>query len=143
MIGSLTLLCVGWAASLQQSARTTPIRPAFALRASAPTALSPAELIDQGVAIATFAPQPLWLLMIAFPRSHVTRAVMEPLAPILLLGLIHFAIVVLAASNQDAGTAPVEIFFDVFDPAQSQLDGMERLFAFRNFVAEEWPHALA
>jgi len=30
----------------------------------------------------------------------------------------------------------------VFEPSNNQLDGMERLFAYRNFVAEEWPHVL-
>ena len=35
---------------------------------------------------------------------------------------------------------PILIFADVFDPAQSQLDGMVRLFEVPDFVAEEWPH---
>ena len=56
-------------------------------------------------------------------------------------GALDFSVVALAASTQD-GTAPITIFADVFDPAQSQLDGMERLFGYRNFVAEEWPHVL-
>eukprot|EP00967_Tisochrysis_lutea_P152240 scaffold297794_cov31-Tisochrysis_lutea.AAC.2 len=110
-------------------------------RAPAPYALSSGELIDGAVKVATFAPQPLWLLMIALPRSQLTRAVMGPLGPVLGLALVHLAIVVTAASVED-GTAPITIFFDVFDPAQNPLDGMERLFAFRNFVAEEWPHVL-
>ena len=66
---------------------------------------------------------------------------MRPLYPIVALSLVHLTVVALAASTQD-GTAPITIFADVFDPAQSQLDGMERLFGYRNFVAEEWPHVL-
>jgi hypothetical protein len=103
--------------------------------------LAPADAIDLGVKIGTFAPQYLWLLMILAPNREITRKVMLPLEPIVALSLVHLAIVVLAAS-QDQGTAPIMIFADVFDPSQSQLDGMEKLFAYRNFVAEEWPHVL-
>jgi hypothetical protein len=152
-ISALSALALGWSGALQPLAlqaspnrlngRLTAISPAVhAPRARSPVALAPAELIDQGVAISTFAPQPFWLLMIALPRARVTRALVEPLAPILALGLVHFAVVFTAAMQQD-GTAPITIFFDVFDPAQNQLDGMERLFSFRNFVAEEWPYANA
>ena len=41
------------------------------------------------------------------------------------------------------GLAPITIFADVFDPRNSPLDGMQRLFSLRDFVAEEWPHVLA
>lgn len=166
-ISALSALALGWSCALQPLALQTPalrrngcqqplalqtpphrldgrltaISPVARVpRARSPVALEPNELIDQAVAISTFAPQPFWLLMIALPRARVTRALMEPLAPILGLSLVHFAVVVTAASQQD-GTAPITIFFDVFDPAQNQLDGMERLFSFRNFVAEEWPYA--
>jgi hypothetical protein len=150
-ISALSVLALGWSRALHPLAvqthphrlngRLTAISPALhALRVRSPVALESAELIDKAVAISTFAPQPFWLLMIALPRARVTRALMEPLAPIIGLGLVHFAVVVTAASQQD-GTAPITIFFDVFDPAQNQLDGMERLFSFRNFVAEEWPYA--
>ena len=46
------------------------------------------------------------------------------------------------AATKPGGTEPILIFADVFDPAQSQLDGMVRLFEVRDFVAEEWPHVL-
>ena len=46
----------------------------------------------------------------------------------------------LLAATKPGGTEPILIFADVFDPAQSQLDGMVRLFEVRDFVAEEWPH---
>ena len=42
----------------------------------------------------------------------------------------------MAQSNvAPGGTEPILIFADVFDPAQSQLDGMVRLFQVRDFVA--------
>lgn len=106
--------------------------------------LSTPEAIDAGVSLVTFAPQPFWLLLILAPNMEITKKVMGPLSPILLLSLVHLAVVVLAASQDglETGTAPIAIFMDVFDPALNQLDGMERLFAYRNFVAEEWPHVL-
>ena len=66
---------------------------------------------------------------------------MGPVVPIIALSLAHLVIVLLAASAP-GGTEPITIFADVFDPAQSQLDGMVRLFEVRDFVAEEWPHVL-
>ena len=46
------------------------------------------------------------------------------------------------AASAPGGTEPILIFADVFDPAQSQLAGMQRLFEVKDFVAEEWPHLL-
>lgn len=103
--------------------------------------MSAQELISTGVSVATFAPQPFWLLMIVAPTAPLTRKVMGSPWPILGLSLVHFGVVVLAAS-QPGGTQPITIFADVFDPSQSQLDGMRRLFEVPNFVAEEWPHVL-
>ena len=103
--------------------------------------LAPSEVIDAAVSFDTFAPQFLWLLIVAAPQSRLTRNVMGPIAPVLALSLVHLAIVLLAATKP-GGTEPILIFADVFDPAQSQLDGMVRLFEVRDFVAEEWPHVL-
>lgn len=97
------------------------------------------ESIESGVSVVTFAPQFLWILMIAAPKASITRDVMGPIAPILVLSLVHLMIVGVAASLPN-GLSPIMIFADVFDPAQSQLSGMERLFSFPSFVAEEWPH---
>lgn len=113
-------------------------------RAPTPAMVTPSDassLIDLGVRIDTFAPQFLWLLIVAFPRTKLTERVMGPLGPLLGLSLVHLAIVLLAATKP-GGTEPILIFADVFDPAQSQLDGMVRLFEVRDFVAEEWPHVL-
>mmetsp|Transcript_38148 Transcript_38148/g.65409 ORF Transcript_38148/g.65409 Transcript_38148/m.65409 type:complete len:208 (+) Transcript_38148:8-631(+) len=113
------------------------VRPA----ASRIQMLSAQEAIETGVSLTTFAPQPFWVLLIAAPRADVTRKIMGTPLPILALSLVHFAVVLLAATRED-GTAPIMIFADVFDPAQSQLAGMQRLFEVPNFVAEEWPHVL-
>ena len=96
----------------------------------APTMASPSELIELGVRADTFLPQFAWLLIVAFPRAKVTESIMGPIGPILALSLIHLAIVLLAATAP-GGTEPILIFADVFDPAQSQLDGMVRLFQVR------------
>jgi len=124
---------------------TSPGMP-LPLRAPAPMSRPHAQLmltplIDAGVALDTFAPQPFWVLMVAAPASGLTRKVMGPIAPILALSAVHLAIVLLAATKP-GGLEPILIFADVFDPAKSQLDGMERLFDVRDFVAEEWPHVL-
>ena len=100
-----------------------------------------APLIDLGVRVDTFLPQFAWLLIVALPRAKLTERVMGPIGPIIALSLVHLAVVLLAASSP-GGTEPIAIFADVFDPAQSQLDGMVRLFQVRDFVAEEWPHVL-
>ena len=56
------------------------------------------EVIDSAVAFDTFVPQPFWLLMVASPRSDLTRAVMGSIVPILLLSLVHLVVVLLAAT---------------------------------------------
>ena len=98
-------------------------------------------IIDAAVSFDTFAPQFLWLLIVAFPRSEITERVMGSIGPVVGLSLVHLVIVLLAASAP-GGTEPIKIFADVFDPSQNQLDGMVRLFEVRDFVAEEWPHVL-
>ena len=79
--------------------------------------------------------------MIAAPRWEITQRLIGPITPILLLSLVHFLVVLLAAAAP-GGLEPILIFADVFDPTKNQLDGMVKLFEFRDFVAEEWPHVL-
>ena len=82
---------------------------------------------------------------IAAGGTKVSKKVMGDygIGVILVLGLVHLAIVVLAASeNGGEGTAPILLFADEFDPSKDQLGVMTQLFAFRNFCAEEWPHVL-
>ena len=104
--------------------------------------LGASELIETCVKIDTFAPQFLWLLMIGAPESSLTKRIMgDTIVPILLLSTIHLLIVTVAAS-QEGAIAQIGLFQDVFDPAKSQLSGMQKLFDIPNFVAEEWPHVL-
>ena len=53
---------------------------------------------------------------------------------ILVLGLVHLAIVVLAASRMAARAPRRSFFADEFDPSKDQLGVMTQLFAFRNFA---------
>lgn len=94
------------------------------------------QIIETGVSLDTFAPQFLWLPMIIAPQSTLTKKIMGPIAPILLLSLVHLTIVVTAAA-QEGATDQILIFQEVFDPSQSQLAGMAKMFQFPNFVAEE------
>ena len=110
---------------------------------SVPRASTADALIAAGVSIATFAPQPFWLLMCAYPDSEVTKKAMGSLIPVYALGAVHLGVVALAATdNFPEGAKPVLIFAEVFNPLLDQLDGMVKLFEVRNFVAEEWPHVL-
>jgi hypothetical protein len=104
-------------------------------------ALTAQEFIDAGVSFETFAPQFLWLPIILAPNSQLTKKIMGSLWPLLSLGAVHLAIVVTAAT-QEGALDQIAIFLEVFDPSLSQLAGMQKLFAFPNFVAEEWPHVL-
>jgi len=99
------------------------------------------DVIEAAVSFDTFAPQFLWLLMIAAPRSSLTKNVMGSITPILALAAVHL-VVVLVAASQEGALSQIAIFGEVFDPSLSQLDGMMKLFDIRNFAAEEWPHVL-
>lgn len=141
MRSALALLLLSSVDGLRPGGCTAAMAQPLVARAPPAAMLSGPELIESGVSLATFAPQPFWVLLIAAPRSKLTESIMGPIAPIVALSLVHLTVVLLAASAP-GGTEPITIFADVFDPAQSQLDGMQRLFAVRDFVAEEWPHVL-
>ena len=66
---------------------------------------------------------------------------MGSITPVVALAIVHLIIVVVAAA-QEGALDQIQVFSEVFDPSQSQLGGMQKLFAFPNFVAEEWPHVL-
>ena len=99
--------------------------------------------------VATFGPQPLWILMIASGcgvGKPVAEAVMKPWWPIIFFSLVHVAIVVISATQSD-GVAPIAEFNEVFDatgfpfsPAPQQA--MYHMMDYINFVSEEWPHVL-
>eukprot|EP00636_Phaeomonas_parva_P006651 CAMPEP_0118878890 /NCGR_PEP_ID=MMETSP1163-20130328/18757_1 /TAXON_ID=124430 /ORGANISM="Phaeomonas parva, Strain CCMP2877" /LENGTH=251 /DNA_ID=CAMNT_0006814865 /DNA_START=95 /DNA_END=850 /DNA_ORIENTATION=+ len=90
---------------------------------------------------ATFGPQILWLFMILLPNAGVTKKIMGPLPSVIAFCLVHFAIVVISAS-QEAGTAPIAEFAGVFDPAGEPLKAMQGMMSYPNFVSEEWSHVL-
>ena len=127
----LTPRCRAFNPSCQAAPVSVPSRAAVSM-------LSSPGIIDAAVSFDTFAPQFLWLLIVAFPRSEITARVMGSIGPVVGLSLVHLAVVLLAATAP-GGTEPIKIFADVFDPSQNQLDGMVRLFEVRDFVAEEWP----
>jgi hypothetical protein len=100
------------------------------------------EPIHTAFALATFGPQPFWLLMIFLPRSSLTKRVMGGLDVVLFFALLHFFIVSFSIVQPDA-TAPLLEFNDVFDPSKdSQAAFMNMVTNYPNFVAEEWPHVL-
>jgi len=99
------------------------------------------QIIETSFSLDTFGPQFLWLPMIIAPESTLTKKIMGPIVPILLFSLVHLTIVLIAAA-QEGATDQILVFQEVFDPSQSQLAGMAKMFQFPNFVAEEWPHVL-
>ena len=67
--------------------------------------------------VATFGPQPLWILMIAAGCGvgrPIADAVMKPWWPLIAFSLVHVAIVVISATQAD-GVAPIAEFNEVFD----------------------------
>ncbi|CAM9994414.1 unnamed protein product, partial [Heterosigma akashiwo] len=97
--------------------------------------------INTAFNIATFLPQPFWLLMILLPNAGITKKIMGNPASVLFFALNHLFIVFVAASQTD-GTAPIAEFADVFDPAGDPFGAMQGMMKYPNFVAEEWPHVL-
>lgn len=91
--------------------------------------------------LATFLPQPFWLLMIALPNTELTKKVMKPWWPLITFSLIHFFIVCSSISEPD-GTAPMAEFAGVFDPSGAPLTAMVGMMKYPNFVSEEWSHVL-
>lgn len=67
--------------------------------------------------VATFGPQPLWILMILSGcgvGKGLADAVMKPWWPVIAFSLVHVAIVVISATQAD-GVAPIAEFNQVFD----------------------------
>ena len=100
------------------------------------------EDISQAFTVATFLPQPFWLLVILAPNAGITDKIIRPWGPTLALTAVHFFIVV-ASLGQDGGTAPIAEFSQVFDPAGDPLGAFLGMVRYPNFVAEEWAHVLA
>jgi len=101
------------------------------------------EEIKKAFGLATFGPQYLWIPIILFPNSEITKKIMGGYSWIIAFSLVHLFIVI-ASAFQDGGTAPIAEFSGVFDPSpevdnQAAMVGMMR---YPNFVTEEWSHVL-
>lgn len=101
------------------------------------------EPIHTAFSVATFFPQPFWLLLILFPNTKLTKQIMGGWEVIALCCLIHLFIVVSSiASGGAEATAPIGIFADVFDTSGDPQAAFLQLDEYPNFVAEEWSHVL-
>jgi len=114
--------------------------------AMAASALDDPTGIAQAFAFVTFVPQNFWLLLVFAPNWKVTRQVFEPLWPLCIVALFHLFIVVASAGKPpEAGTAPIELFNNLFNPAivyDRGIDVYLELGKYKNFAAEEWTHEL-
>ena len=69
---------------------------------------SNSELISTAFDVATFLPQPFWLLMIFLPNLSLTKSVMGNWSTIIGFSLVHLFIVITSVLQPDgAGTAPI------------------------------------
>lgn len=101
------------------------------------------EPIHTAFNIATFGPQPFWLLLILFPKADLTKKIMGTLDVVLFFAVVHFFIVSASIVDPSSGTAPIAEFNDVFDPTgDPQKAFMNMVTNYPNFVAEEWSHVL-
>ena len=100
------------------------------------------EPIHTAFSIATFGPQPFWLLLILLPKADITKKVMGKMDIVIFFALVHFFIVS-SSIVQPGATAPLLEFNDVFDPSgDPQKAFMNMVTNYPNFVAEEWSHVL-
>ena len=94
----------------------------------------------------TFVPQNFWLLLVFAPNWKWTRRIFEPLWPLCVVALAHLYIVGASAGKPpEAGTAPLELFNNLFNPvavSERGIDVYVELGSYRNFAAEEWTHEL-
>ena len=73
--------------------------------------ISNLDLINNGFNVATFGPQPFWLLMCLLPNFALTRKLMKPWTTIIFFALVHL-VIVFASISQTDGTAPItEVVF--------------------------------
>lgn len=113
------------------------------ISSSSSMSVSP-EPIHTAFAIATFLPQPFWVLMVLFPNSSITKRCMTGYQIPLLCSGIHLLIVVASIlSNGSDTTAPMSEFNDVFDiTGDPQQAFFHMTSSYPDFVAEEWSHVL-
>mmetsp|Transcript_30222 Transcript_30222/g.61760 ORF Transcript_30222/g.61760 Transcript_30222/m.61760 type:complete len:247 (-) Transcript_30222:367-1107(-) len=117
----------------------TTLTTALSTTASSLTTSPPS--IQTAFTLATFLPQPLWLLLILLPKSPLTKSLFSTYTPITICSLLHLFIV-LTSITQPSGTAPLAEFADVFDPSGNPQNAMMGMMKYPNFVTEEWSHVL-
>lgn len=119
------------------------VRPRMLPKLASPKSRLSALLpsISDGFTIATFLPQPFWLLMIGLPNWKGTKQVMQPWWPLVAFSLVHLYIVGTSIMQPD-GTAPMAEFAGVFDPSGNPQGAMMGMMQYPNFVSEEWSHVL-
>lgn len=108
--------------------------------AAATDNLSP-ENIHTAFSVATFLPQPFWLLIVFLPNTGFTKKIMGGMEVVTLCALVHFFIVAVSIVAP-SGTAPIEEFNGVFDPAGDPQAAFLNMMNYPNFVSEEWSHVL-
>jgi len=99
------------------------------------------NVIKQAFSVATFLPQPFWLLLILLPNAKITKQIMGDYKVVALFCLVHLCIV-LSSISEPNGTAPMVEFADVFDPEGNPQGAMVHMMTYPNFVSEEWSHVL-
>ena len=121
------------------------------MRAATPTMSSAVALfadpasdpIAAAFEFVTLVPQPIWLLMVLLPSAAITRKIMEPIAPLAVLGLAHLLIGCALYSREHwCRHCTLELFNKLFDANEDGLSTYLELGTFRNFAAEEWTHVL-
>ncbi|KAL7473721.1 hypothetical protein ACHAXS_014288 [Conticribra weissflogii] len=117
----------------------TTLTTALSTTASSLTTSPPS--VQTAFTLATFLPQPLWLLLILLPKSPLTKSLFSTYVPITICSLLHLFIVV-TSITQPSGTAPLAEFADVFDPSGNPQNAMMGMMKYPNFVTEEWSHVL-
>lgn len=125
---------------------STALSTSSALTADASTSslsIFTPENIKTAFSVATFLPQPFWVLLILFPNASFTKKIMGEygMQVITIFALVHFFIVFSSILQPD-GTAPLVEFNDVFDPSGDPQSAMMGMMKYRNFVSEEWSHVL-
>lgn len=133
----------GYTASMLDTAVTSWMHLSTSILATTTTTVVSPEPIHTAFSIATFLPQPFWLLLILFPNAPITKQIMGGMEVILLCSLVHLLIVVasIVTGGADA-TAPIGIFTDVFDISGDPQAAFMRFRDYPNFIAEEWSHVL-
>lgn len=102
------------------------------------------EPIHTAFTIATFLPQPFWILMTLFPNSSITKRCMTGYQIPLLCAGVHLFIVISSLLIQGSDTtAPISEIMNVFDTnGDPQRSFVHMTSTYPDFVAEEWSHVL-